>query len=168
MHVRANAPHDFDLATPIQIADLPARHFWDARFLSENYPQFIIRDERPGAPEGNFVWIGDHGEAGQFVHGYRSAWLPASLLESDRRSALVNALVAGSRHWSISLHFNKGLAGAPPNERVAAMNTAMNPAVLDAFARMLAAARGIAVVSGVEVTTRWDGRQWHLLVHRPR
>jgi 3',5'-nucleoside bisphosphate phosphatase len=29
----------------------------------------------------------------------------------------------------------------------------------------LAAARGIALVSGVEVTTRWDGRQWHLLVY---
>src|SRR5690349_17740347 len=32
-------------------------------------------------------------------------------------------------------------------------------------ARDLAAARGIALVSGVEVTTRWDGRQWHLLVY---
>ncbi len=31
--------------------------------------------------------------------------------------------------------------------------------------RALAAASGIAVVSGVEVTTRWDGRQWHLLVY---
>lgn len=32
-------------------------------------------------------------------------------------------------------------------------------------ARRLAAARGIALVGGVEVTTRWDGRQWHLLVY---
>jgi len=32
-------------------------------------------------------------------------------------------------------------------------------------ARDLAGARGIALVSGVEVTTRWDGRQWHLLVY---
>ncbi len=32
-------------------------------------------------------------------------------------------------------------------------------------ARALAAARGIALVSGVEVTTRWEGRQWHLLVY---
>ncbi|HEY8598710.1 MAG TPA: PHP domain-containing protein [Thermomicrobiales bacterium] len=31
--------------------------------------------------------------------------------------------------------------------------------------RRLAATRGIALVSGVEVTTRWDGRQWHLLVY---
>lgn len=32
-------------------------------------------------------------------------------------------------------------------------------------ARALAEARGIALISGVEVTTRWDGRQWHLLVY---
>lgn len=32
-------------------------------------------------------------------------------------------------------------------------------------ARALAGARGIALISGVEVTTRWDGRQWHLLVY---
>ncbi len=32
-------------------------------------------------------------------------------------------------------------------------------------ARALAATRGIALISGVEVTTRWDGRQWHLLVY---
>lgn len=29
----------------------------------------------------------------------------------------------------------------------------------------LATARGIEVITGVEVTTRWDSRQWHLLVY---
>lgn len=29
----------------------------------------------------------------------------------------------------------------------------------------LAARRGIATIPGVEMTTRWDGRQWHLLVY---
>lgn len=32
-------------------------------------------------------------------------------------------------------------------------------------ATALAAARGLAIVPAVEVTTRWDGRQWHLLVY---
>jgi len=38
---------------------------------------------------------------------------------------------------------------------------------LDAVAPVaaLAATHGIALVSGVEVTTRWDDRQWHLLVY---
>jgi FAD/FMN-containing dehydrogenase len=68
------------------------------------------------------------------VHGYKSAWLPGSALKSDQQSRLVEALFACSRHWSVSLHFNKGLAGAPAEELAVARETAMNPAVLDAFA----------------------------------
>ena len=108
----ANAPQDFAWETPLSIVDLPARYLWDAKFLRENAPQLIVADDRPGAPEGNIFWAGDHGQVGQFLHGYRSAWLPASLLREDQQSALVDALFAGSRHWGISLHFNKGLAGA--------------------------------------------------------
>src|SRR5699024_7268492 len=53
-----------------------------------------------------------------------------------------NAIFSCSRKWSISLHFNKGLAGAPEKEQLAAKETAMNPAVLDAFA--------LAIVAGEE------------------
>ena len=73
-------------------------------------------------------------EAGAVWHGYHSAWLPASLLEADRRESLVDALFAAAQHWGVSLHFNKGLAGAPPEAIAAASDTAMNPAVVDAFA----------------------------------
>ena len=145
----ANAPQDFSWETPLQIAVLPAHRLWDAKFLKQNAPQLIITDDRPGAPEGNFVWAGDRGEAGQFLHGYRSAWLPASLLEKDRRGALVDALFAGSRHWGISLHFNKGLAGASANDLAAAKDTAMNPAVLDAFALAIIAGHGPSAFPGI-------------------
>jgi FAD/FMN-containing dehydrogenase len=77
----AYAPHDFAWETPVWIADLPARHFWDATFLKQNAPQLIAADDRLGAPEGNFLWVGDRGEVGQFLYDYRSTWLPASLLE---------------------------------------------------------------------------------------
>jgi FAD/FMN-containing dehydrogenase len=130
----AGSPRDFVFETPAVIAEIPARHFWDAHYLKQNYPLLILADDRPGAPEGNFLWAGDAGQVGQFMHGYRSAWLPASLLKRDRQSQLAAALFAGSRHWGVSLHFNKGLAGAPAGERAAARDTAMNPAVLDAFA----------------------------------
>src|SRR4029453_11137483 len=50
------------------------------------------------------------------------------------------ALFASSRFAGISLHFNKGLAGAPPDAINAATNTAMNPAVLTAFALAIAGA----------------------------
>ena len=135
----AKTPQDFAWETPMQIVALPARHFWDAKFLKQSAPQFIVVDDRPGASEGNFFWAGNHDEAGQFLHGYRSAWLPASLLEKDQQSVLVDALFAGSRYWGISLHFNKGLAGASSNHLVAAKDTAMNPVVLDAFAEAIIA-----------------------------
>src|SRR6185503_3375139 len=79
---------------------------------------------------------------GWVIHGYRSAWLPDSLLKNDQQSRLVDALVATSRHWRVSLHFNKGLAGAPAEEIAAARDTATNPAVLDAFA--------LAIIAGGE------------------
>jgi hypothetical protein len=130
----AKAPQDFAWETPLQIVALPAQQLWDAKFLKQNAPGLIVADDRPGAPEGNFLWAVDQGQPGQFMHGYRSAWLPASLLEKDRQSALADALVAGSRHRGISLHCNKGLAGASADDLAAARDTAMNPSVLDAFA----------------------------------
>ena len=80
---------------------------------------FISRDDRPGAPPTNVFWPGDEGQAGQFLHGYSSTWLPAALLQPARRAALADALFAASRHWGVSL-LNKGLVGAPA-EAVAAI-----------------------------------------------
>lgn len=137
--------------TPVQVAALPARHFWNAEFLKQNVPQLIVEDDRPNAHAGHFFWAGDREQAGQYLHGYRSAWLPASLLEEERRSTLTDALVAGSRHWDVSLHFNKGLAGAPASERSAAEDTAMNPAVLDAFALAIVAGRRTQALPGTPV-----------------
>jgi len=44
---------------------------------------------------------------------------------------------AASRHSGFSLHFNKGLGGAPPDAIARARDTATNPAVLDAFALVI-------------------------------
>ena len=145
--VAASGP-DLSWEMPLQIAVLPARHLWDARFLKQHVPQIIVADDRPGAPPENFVWTGDHGQSGQFLHGFRSLWLPVSLLEPDRRTTLVDALFAGSRHWDVSLHFNKGLAGASVEDLAAARDTAMNPAVLDAFALAIIGASGPPAVPG--------------------
>jgi len=145
----ANSPEEFVIEAPLFIVDIPARHFWEAAYIKKNYPQFIVADDRPGAPEGNMFWIGDSGQVGHFLHGYRSAWLPASLLKQDQQSKLVEALFASSRHWSVSLHFNKGLAGAPEAELAAVRDTAMNPAVLDAFALAIIATGGPPVFPGI-------------------
>jgi hypothetical protein len=58
-------------------------------------------------------------------------------------------LVAASRHWSVSLHVNKGLAGAPGEAIDAARDTATNPAVLDAFALLISGAEGPPAYPGI-------------------
>jgi hypothetical protein len=57
--------------------------------------------------------------------------------------------VRGAHHWVASLHVNKGLAGAPAEAIDAARHTAMNPAVLDAFALIICAAGGPPAYSGI-------------------
>ncbi len=86
---------------------------------------------------------------GWFIYGYESLWLPASLLKGGSQEHLAKALFEGSRHWQIELHFNKGLAGAPPEAVAAARDTATNPAVLTAFALAIVGDGQGAVYPGV-------------------
>ena len=126
----------------------PARHFWDPAFLRK-LPGLVLADDRPGAPGANVFWASNLQEAGQVLHGYQSAWLPASLLQADQQAPLAEALFAASRHWRVALHVNKGLAGAPPEAVAAARATAMNPAVLDAFALLISGAEGPPAYPGI-------------------
>lgn len=145
----AAAPDDFPLAAPPTIVARPARRFWDPAFLKQNAPQAILSDDRPDAPPGNVFWASNLGEAGWFLHGYESTWLPASLLDGDGLGRLVEALYASSRHWPMALHFNKGLAGAPAAEIEAARDTATNPAAAEAFALAISAAHGPPAFAGI-------------------
>ena len=130
--------------SPLKIVSTSARTFWSPTLI-KRVLGFIKRDDRPDAPETNVFWPGDLGQAGQFLHGYDSAWLPAALLDRPRRNALGDALFAASRHRVLSLHVNKGLAGAPADALAAAKDTAINPAAIDAFALViLGAAEGPA------------------------
>jgi FAD/FMN-containing dehydrogenase len=146
------------------IGSIPARHWWDVQWWKEHWPEIAFArdgsifhallddallhllpqptfnfDKRPGAGPNNAWWKGDGEQVGQFLWGYESLWLPQSLLESDAQQRLADALFAGSRHQVIGLHFNKGLAGAPPAAIDAAKDTATNPAVLSAFALAIVA-----------------------------
>ena len=61
------------------------------------------------------------------------------MLEDKAQQRLADALFASSRHASVGLHFNKGLAGAPPEAIAWAKDTATNPALLTAFALAIVA-----------------------------
>ena len=146
----------------VVVGSLPAQRMWDMQWLKEHWPEIAIPDtnaliglfdyalahvfqpifeidDRPEAGPNNTWWKGDAGQVGWFIWGYESLWLPASLLESDSQQRLADALFASSRYSSVGLHFNKGLAGAPHEAIAAAKDTAMNPAVLKAFALAIVA-----------------------------
>jgi FAD/FMN-containing dehydrogenase len=145
----AAAPADYSIVSPLQALAAPAHFFWDAAFLKANIPQAVKSDDRLGAPDDAIYWAGNVGEAGWFLHNYESAWLPQSLLADGARDRLVDSLFAASRIWSVQLHFNKGLAGAPPEAIAAARTTAMNPSAFDAFALAIISASGAPAVAGV-------------------
>ena len=44
----------------------------------------VLHDDRPGAPAANFFWSANLAEAGHFIHGFDSLWLPATLLQAGR------------------------------------------------------------------------------------
>ena len=130
------------------IISAPMRKAWDPEFLS-TIPDTIVRDARPGQPEQNFYWAGDAGQVGQFVHGDASVWLPLSLLSDGGRPRLVAALVRAASLWKVSLHLNKGLAGANPKVIAATRDTAMNPAVIQAFALAILGSEETGAYPGV-------------------
>ncbi|MGH8013810.1 MAG: FAD-dependent oxidoreductase [Candidatus Binataceae bacterium] len=158
----AHSSHEYSIEGRLVIGSVPARHFWDVQWWKEHWPEMAFPntnpmiglfdhvladvlqqpvfdfDNRPGAEPNNVWWKGDAGQAGWFIWGYESLWLPASLLEDNAQGRLTDALFAGSRYSSLELHLNKGLAGAPSDVIAAAKDTAMNPAVLTAFALAIA------------------------------
>jgi FAD/FMN-containing dehydrogenase len=143
------SPDDYTMTQPVTAIVVPARHWWDPAYLTKNLPATIVHDRRPGAPESNVWWAGDRGQVGFFIHGYESAWLPANLLQESRQAEFNDALFAATRHWPVALHFNKGLAGGPAEAIAEARETAMNPAVADAFALAIIAHGGPPAYPGM-------------------
>src|ERR1700716_2256617 len=96
-----DSPKDFAVEAPLSVLTLSARRFWDAEYLARNFPGLLVRDDRPDAPSGNVFYAGDGGQVGFFLHAYKSAWLPASLLAPAEQQKLVDAIFAATRHWKV-------------------------------------------------------------------
>ena len=148
----AARPNDYVLSG-LQFLNLPARTFWNNPILKD-LPGVIKLDDRAEPTPYPFkvesdVWDGDAGQAGQVLHGYQSTWLSKDLLEPARRPALVDALIHAANGWGVSLHCNKGLAGATPQAQARTLATAMNRAVVDAFALAIAGGEEPAAYPGV-------------------
>ncbi|HEY5009445.1 MAG TPA: FAD-binding oxidoreductase, partial [Caulobacteraceae bacterium] len=142
----AAAPQDYSGVGPL-IFSMPARGFWDAPAQKHNGAMKL--DDRPGAIPNRGWWTGDGGQVGAFWHGYDSIWMPETLLQPDRRERLADALFDASRHANFALHFNKGLAGAPPEALARVRDTATNPEVTHAFALAIVAKAGPPAYPGL-------------------
>jgi FAD/FMN-containing dehydrogenase len=145
----AAEPDDFSFTMAPVIRSFPARRRWDPAVLKTAAAAAIRRDDRPGAPDDNIFWSANLSEAGHFLYGFESAWLPAALLRADRREQLADALVAAGKHWPVELHFQKGLAGASAETLSAVRDTPINPAVLDAFVLAIVAGEGPPAFPGL-------------------
>ncbi len=159
------SPQDYSVEGRTVIGSIPARHWWDVEWWKAHWPEIAFPnpnsnplitaldyalvhlvpqpvfefDSRPGAAPDNAWWAGDGEQIAQVLWAYESLWLPESLLDDNAQPRLADALFAASRQWGVSLHFNKGLAGAPPEAIAAASDAATNPAVLTAFALAISA-----------------------------
>jgi hypothetical protein len=131
------------------IRSAPARHRWDPTFLKAHVQGAVMSDNRPGASPDDIFWSANLSEAGHFIHGYESVWLPASLLRAAQRGQLADALFEAGRIWSIELHFQKGLAGAADEVVQAVAETATNPAARDAFVLAIIASEGPPAYPGL-------------------
>ena len=116
-------------------------------------PAALVADGRPAAPAHHFL-LGRRcaiKSGGSFTVTIR---VPAGRACSRTidRPGFADALFAASRHWQLALHFNKGLAGAPPEEIAAARQTALNPEALEAFALAICAGGGPPAYAGMPAT----------------
>ncbi len=143
------AARDFSFSAAPSIRVIPAVHRWDAEYIRERAPAAILSDDRPGAPRENVFWSANLAEAGHYIYGYESLWLPARLLQNDQRGSLVDALVAAGRHSTVELHFQKGLAGGSEEAIAGARETATNPEVVDAFVLAIVGREGPPAYPGI-------------------
>ncbi|MGH9467724.1 MAG: FAD-dependent oxidoreductase, partial [Terriglobales bacterium] len=165
LHWVTTAGKDYSMPGRTLIASFPARRMWDFAWLKAHWPELAFPDTnifvgafdsvlahleqplfgfdpRPGASPNNAWWKGDGGQAGWFLWAYESVWLPQELLWPAAQARFADTLFAASRHAGFTLHFNKGMAGAPSAVLAATRATAMNPAVADAFALVISADAG--------------------------
>ncbi len=135
----AARPEEYPEVEVPRLVPVPLRHWWDYDYRQNHLPQSNIEDDRPGAPAGRFRWAGNSSEVGISLNGYESVWLPETLLAEEQQSPLARTLFEASRKAEVTLHFNKGIAGATEARRKEARATAIQPSAIDAFALVIIA-----------------------------
>ncbi len=128
---------------------IPFKYLWDAAWWQQNLPSNIVLDPRPGQPKTQFWWASNQGEVSAYIRTYQSRWLPISMLREASAPALADTLIAAAKHWGVTLQFNKGLSGAPPEAIAREKQTSVNPVALDAACLIIIASNETGVYPGV-------------------
>jgi FAD/FMN-containing dehydrogenase len=142
----ASQPDDYHSDALVVV--VPFEAFWDPRTYDVLAPAMIRRDDRPGQPGNHFWWSPNQVEVSQYLHSYQSRWLPGRLL-TEAPEELADSLFEATRHWRVSLHLNKALFGAAREAVERDSTTAINPAVFEAAALVIAASSQQYVFPGV-------------------
>jgi FAD/FMN-containing dehydrogenase len=134
------------MSVDFSIMDLPFRKAWDLKWFEKTKPSMVKTDDSTGGSASQFWWAGDSGQVSRFIWSYFGRYMPVSLLQDSARCSRV--LYEASRHATVEVHINKGLAGAAPEAIERTRGTSMNPKVLDA-AGLFILAGGQSAIPGV-------------------
>ncbi|MCW8445337.1 FAD-dependent oxidoreductase [Fluoribacter gormanii] len=121
----------------LKSATRPARHYWDFDYLLANAPDAIVINKEKNAAPDEFWWASNQSEVSMYINYYLSMYLPFTLFTKENSTLFTKTLFDASRFTEITLHFNKGLSGAPKDTLARQKNTAMHPAVLNAAALVI-------------------------------
>jgi FAD/FMN-containing dehydrogenase len=134
--------------TDVFVATIPFDRFWDPAMWDELVPGMICRDDRPDVPPDRFWWATNQEEVSHYLNAFSSRWLPLSLF-AQTPEVITQAFFEATRHWNVSLHFNKALAGASAEATSRDRATSINPAVFDAACLLLTASNQLDAFPGV-------------------
>ena len=144
--------HPESFTAQIGAMDIPGAKMWDRAFFQEHAPTAIVRDERPGVSSDRYWWIGDQDEVSTYWYTFQSRWIPADRFDEAHAKSFATTLFQASRHWPVTIHFNKGQSGASADAIRRGQETSMNPAAYRAAALAIAVANaeGYPGVAGHE------------------
>lgn len=126
--------HDFDVNVDVRANEF--RSFWDASAWESVAPEMIRHRPSPSDNSGHFWWADNQKAVSQYIHAYASRWLTMRAV-AETPDTVADALFEATRHWSVSLHFNKALAGASPIALERERTTAINPVAFESAALVI-------------------------------
>ena len=140
---------EFEITSPLRLVVVAAYHWWDLEYRQKHLPKSIVQDTRPDGKKGAFWWSGSNREVSIYIAGYESGWLHQRLLDDSRLTMLAMSLVSASRVRGFEIHFNKGLAGAPPEVARQGREIPINPVLENAFGLVIIAGGQLNVHEGL-------------------